>query len=190
MAADNMSLGRFRLDGIPPAPRGVPQVEVTFDIDANGILNVNAKDKATGKEQSVTITATTNLDENDIEKMVEEAAKNRTSDEQRKELIETRNRADALAYQAEKLLKDMGDKVPEDQRSSVESKAKDLREAIQGEDKARIQKLMDALQKDLQAIGQAAYQQPGGAGAGAAPQGEAEGQGDDEDVVEGEYHEA
>jgi molecular chaperone DnaK len=197
MAADNMSLGRFRLDGIPPAPRGVPQVEVTFDIDANGILNVNAKDKATGKEQSVTITATTNLDENDIEKMVEEAAKNRTSDEQRKELIETRNRADALAYQAEKLLKDMGDKVPEDQRSSVESKAKDLREAIQGEDKARIQKLMDALQKDLQAIGQAAYQQPGGAGAGAGPQGpqqgpqgEAEGQGDDEDVVEGKYREA
>jgi len=195
MAADNMSLGRFRLDGIPPAPRGVPQVEVTFDIDANGIINVNAKDKATGKEQSVTITATTNLDEDDIEKMVDEAAKNRTADEQRKELIELRNRGDSLAYQAEKLLKDMGEKVPADQRSEVESKVKDLREAIQGEDRSRIQNAVDALQSDLQAIGQAAYQQqPGAAGQpGAAQQGQGptgESGGDDEDVVEGEYREA
>jgi molecular chaperone DnaK len=193
MAADNMSLGRFRLDGIPPAPRGVPQVEVTFDIDANGILNVNAKDKATGKEQSVTITASTNLDENDIEKMVEEAAKNRTADEQRKELIELRNRGDSLAYQAEKLLKDMGEKVPADQRSKVESKVKDLREAIQGDDRSRIQKAIDSLQSDLQAIGQAAYQQqPGASGQpgaqGQGPSGETSG--DDEDVVEGEYREA
>jgi len=195
MAADNMSLGRFRLDGIPPAPRGVPQVEVTFDIDANGILNVNAKDKATGKEQSVTITATTNLDEDDIEKMVDEAAKNRTADEQRKELIELRNRGDSLAYQAEKLLKDMGEKVPADQRSKVESKVKDLREAIQGEDRSRIQKAIDALQSDLQAIGQAAYQQqPSAGGAGQpSPQGQGpsgEAGGDDEDVVEGEFREA
>jgi molecular chaperone DnaK len=194
MAADNMSLGRFRLDGIPPAPRGVPQVEVTFDIDANGILNVNAKDKATGKEQSVTITATTNLDEDDIEKMVDEAAKNRTADEQRKELIELRNRGDSLAYQAEKLLKDMGEKVPADQRSKVESKVKDLREAIQGDDRNRIQKAVDALQSDLEAIGQAAYQQqPGAAGAGqpgAQGQGPSGESGDDEDVVEGEYREA
>jgi molecular chaperone DnaK len=193
MAADNMSLGRFRLDGIPPAPRGVPQVEVTFDIDANGILNVNAKDKATGKEQSVTITATTNLNEDDIKKMVEEAAKNRTADEQRKELIELRNRGDSLAYQAEKLLKDMGEKVSADQRSKVESKVKDLREAIQGDDRSRIQKAIDALQSDLQAIGQAAYQQqPGTSGQpgtqGGGPSGETGG--DDEDVVEGEYREA
>lgn len=195
MAADNMSLGRFRLDGIPPAPRGVPQVEVTFDIDANGILNVTAKDKATGKEQKVTITASTNLDKSDIEQMVEEAAKNRTADEQRRELVELRNTGDSLAYQAEKLLKDMGDKVPEDQRSKVENSIKELREAVQGEDKARIQKLVDSLQGDLQAIGQAAYQQPGaapqGSPGGQAPSGESgDESGDDEDVVEGEYREA
>ncbi len=194
MAADNMSLGRFRLDGIPPAPRGVPQVEVTFDIDANGILNVTAKDKATGKEQKVTITASTNLDKSDIEQMVEEAAKNRTADEQRRELVELRNTGDSLAYQAEKLLKDMGDKVPEDQRSKVENSIKELREAVQGEDKARIQKLVDSLQGDLQAIGQAAYQQPGaapqGSPGGQAPSGESGESGDDEDVVEGEYREA
>jgi molecular chaperone DnaK len=194
MAADNMSLGRFRLDGIPPAPRGVPQVEVTFDIDANGILNVTAKDKATGKEQKVTITASTNLDKSDIEQMVEEAAKNRTADEQRRELVELRNTGDSLAYQAEKLLKDMGDKVPEDQRSKVENSIKELREAVQGEDKARIQKLVDSLQGDLQAIGQAAYQQPGAAPQGSpgsqAPSGESGESGDDEDVVEGEYREA
>ena len=189
MAADNMSLGRFRLDGIPPAQRGIPQVEVTFDIDANGILNVKAKDKATGKEQSVTITATTNLDKSDIEKMVEEAEKNRTADEQRKELIEARNQGDALAYQAEKLLNDMGDKVPAEQRSQVESKVKDLREAVQGDDKSRIEKLMNGLQTDLQAIGQAAYQQPGAGAEPQAPQGESD-KGDDEDVVEGEFHEA
>ena len=193
MAADNMSLGRFRLDGIPPAPRGVPQVEVTFDIDANGILNVNAKDKATGKEQSVTITATTNLDEDDIDKMVEEAAKNRTADEQRKELIELRNRGDSLAYQAEKLLKDMGEKVSDDQRSKVESKVKDLREAIQGDDRSRMQKAIDALQSDLQSIGEAAYQQQPGASGQPGAQGQAPGGEpgeDDEDVVEGEYREA
>ncbi|HAF49270.1 MAG TPA: molecular chaperone DnaK [Anaerolineaceae bacterium] len=194
MAQDNMSLGRFRLDGIPPAPRGIPQVEVTFDIDANGILNVNAKDKASGKEQSVTITATTNLDESDIKKMVDEAAKNRTADEQRKELIEMRNNGDSLAYQAEKLLKDMGDKVPADQRSKVESKVKDLREAIQGDDKTRIKNAMDALQSDLQAIGQAAYQEQPGASAqsgGVPGQGPADESGkDDEDVVEGEFREA
>jgi molecular chaperone DnaK len=192
MASDNMSLGRFRLDGIPPAPRGVPQVEVTFDIDANGILNVNAKDKASGKEQSVTITASTNLDKKDIEKMVDEAAKNRTADEQRKELIETRNHGDSLAYQAEKLLKDMGDKIPAEQQSQVESKVNDLREAIQGDDSTRIQKLMEALQADLQAIGQAAYQQPGAtpeAGAGPQPPSGEAGT-DDEDVVEGEFREA
>ncbi len=190
MAADNMSLGRFRLDGIPPAPRGVPQVEVTFDIDANGILNVTAKDKATGKEQKVTITASTNLDKSDIEEMVEEAAKNRTADEQRRELIEVRNTADSLAYQAEKLMKDMADKISDDQRSAIETKVKDLREAIQGEDKARIQKQMESLQTDLQAIGQAAYQQPGSPGA--APQSPPSGNegGADEDVVEGEFREA
>jgi molecular chaperone DnaK len=192
MATDNMSLGRFRLDGIPPAPRGVPQIEVTFDIDANGILNVAAKDKATGKEQKITITASTNLDKSDIEKMVEEAAKNRTADQQRKELIELRNQGDSLAYQAEKLLKDMGEKIPADQRGQVEGKINDLREAIQSDDKSRMQKTMEALQADLQAIGQAAYQQEGQApGAASGPQSSNGGSGqEDEDVVEGEFREA
>ena len=189
MAKDNMSLGRFRLEGIPPAPRGIPQIEVTFDIDANGIINVNAKDKATGKEQSVTITASTNLDKSDIEKMVEEAAKNRSADEQLKVLVEARNTGDSVAYQAEKLLKDMEDKIPAEQRSSVESKIKDLREAIQGDDVSRIQQLVEAMQTELQAIGQAAYQQPGEPPQGGpAPEGDSGGE--DEDVVEGEFREA
>ena len=193
MASDNMSLGRFRLDGIPPAPRGIPQVEVTFDIDANGILDVTAKDKATSKEQKITITASTNLDKRDIERMVEEAAKNRTVDEQRKELIELKNQGDALAYQAEKLLKDLGEKVPSEQRGNVESKVNDLRDAIQGEDKTRIQRLITDLQSDLETIGQAAYQQAGAdPGTAAGPQAGPESgtDGDSEDVVEGEFREA
>jgi molecular chaperone DnaK len=190
MAADNMTLGRFRLDGIPPAPRGIPQVEVTFDIDANGILDVTAKDKATGKEQKITITASTNLDKSDIEKMVEEAAKNRTADEQRRELIELKNQADTLAYQADKLLKDLGEKVPSEQRGTIESKVRDLRDAIKSEDKNQIQKLMESLQTDMQAIGQAAYQQPGAApGQEGGPSTENK-TGDDDDVVEGEFREA
>ena len=188
MAADNMTLGRFRLEGIPAAPRGVPQVEVTFDIDANGILNVKAKDKATGKEQSVTITASTNLNKADIDKMVEEASKNRTVDEARKELVELRNQGDTIAYQAEKLVKDMGDKLTADQRSNVENKVKELREAIQGDDKSQIQNLINALQNDLQTIGQAAYQQEGASDQTSGAQDN--GHGDDEDVVEGEFREA
>ena len=192
MAADNMSLGRFRLEGIPPAPRGIPQIDVTFDIDANGIIHVMAKDKASGKEQSVTITASTNLDKSDVERMVEEASKNRSADDARKELVELRNQADTAAYQAEKLVKDMGDKIPADQRSQVESKVKDLREAIQGDDKAQIKSLMDALQADLQAIGQAAYAQQDAADpqAGGAQAPVNEPAHSDEDVVEGEFHEA
>jgi molecular chaperone DnaK len=119
MAADNMTLGRFRLDGIPPAPRGIPQVEVTFDIDANGILSVTAKDKATGKEQKVTITASTNLNKSEIDRMVNEATQHRREDEQRKQLIEARNQGDSLAYQAEKTLRDLGDKVPGDKRTYI-----------------------------------------------------------------------
>jgi len=187
MASDNMSLGRFRLDGIPLAPRGIPQIEVTFDIDSNGILNVTATDKATGKEQKVTITASTNLNKQDIEKMVGEAEKNRSTDEQRKALVELRNQGDTLVYQAEKLLKDLGDKVTPDQRSNVESKVRDLRETIQGDDQARIKSLIDSLQTDLQAIGQAAYQQPQ-SGEPQNPNGDPDGNG--EDVVEGEFTEA
>ncbi|MEE9217135.1 MAG: molecular chaperone DnaK, partial [Anaerolineales bacterium] len=130
MASDNNSLGRFRLEGIPAAPRGIPQIEVTFDIDANGILSVNAKDKATGKEQSVTITASTNLDKDDVERMVEEAKSNEAEDQKRKEIADVRNSADSLAYQAEKTLNELGDKVPADDRESIEGKVKDLREAL------------------------------------------------------------
>jgi len=191
MAVDNMSLGRFRLDGIPPAPRGIPQVEVTFDIDANGILDVTAKDKATAKEQKITITASTNLDQKDIEKLVEEAEKNRNEDEQRKALIELKNQGDSLAYQAEKLLKDMGDKIPADQREKVETQVKELREAIEGEDKTRIQELINALQTDLQAIGEAAYQQQAGAPPASSSQTPETGKDKgNEDVVEGEFREA
>ncbi|NLN69816.1 MAG: molecular chaperone DnaK [Chloroflexi bacterium] len=191
LAADNMSLGRFRLDGIPPAPRGIPQIEVTFDIDANGILDVTAKDKASGKEQKITITASTNLDKADINKLVEEAAKHRTEDEQRKALIELRKQGDQLAYQAEKLLKDLGEKVSPEQRTSVESKVSDLREALLGEDKARLQSLINALQAELQAIGEAAHQQTtAGPEATGVHSPEAEVHTGDEDVVEGEFREA
>ncbi len=151
---------------------------------------MTAKDKATGKEQKITITASTNLDKKDIEKMVEEAAQNRTADEQRKELIELKNQGDSLAYQAEKLLQDMGDKIPAEQRGKVESQVKELREALEGEDKTGIQNLVNALQSDLQAIGQAAYQQTGAApasGPQAPPSNTEKG---DEDVVEGEFREA
>lgn len=191
MAGDNMTLGRFRLDGIPPAPRGIPQIEVTFDIDANGIINVTAKDKATGKEQKVTITASTNLSKGEVDRMVKEAAQHHSEDEQRKQLIEARNQGDSLAYQAEKLLKDMGDKVSDEQRSSVEAKVKTLRETIQGDDLQAIQNVSQALQSDLEAIGQMAYQQEQAASqseVGSAQTQPSGGQ-EDEDVIEGEFTE-
>jgi len=191
MAGDNMTLGRFRLDGIPPAPRGIPQIEVTFDIDANGIINVTAKDKATSKEQKITITASTNLGKDEIDRMVKEAAQHRSEDEQRKQLVEARNQGDSLAYQAEKLLKDLGDKVSDEQRSSVEAKVKTLRETIQGDDLQAIQNASQALQSDLEAIGKMAYQQEQAGSqseAGSAPTEPSGGQ-EDEDVIEGEFTE-
>ena len=145
MAGDNISLGRFRLEGIPPAPRGIPQVEVTFDIDANGIINVSARDKASGKEQRVTITASTNLNKNDVERMVSEAQKNEEVDKRRKELVEARNNADSAAYQAEKLLKERGESVPANVRADVEAKINDLRSAMNGEDLQAIRTRTEAL---------------------------------------------
>jgi len=193
LAADNMTLGRFRLDGIPPAPRGIPQIEVTFDIDANGILSVTAKDKATGKEQKVTITASTNLNKADVERMVREAEQHKSEDERRKQLIEARNIGDSTAYQAEKLLRDMGDKVDAGKRSELEGKIKELRDAIAGDNLTVIQNATQAVQDLMQAIGSAAYQQtqPGTA-TGEAQSGPQQGgtdQGGD-DVVDGEFHEA
>ena len=164
MAADNKSLGRFVLDGIPPAPRGVPQVEVTFDIDANGILNVSAKDKATGKEQKITITGSTGLSKEEVEKMTKEAEANAEEDKKKKEGIETRNIADSLVYQTEKTLKEQGDKVPADVRTEVEQKLNELKEALKGEDVDDIKKKGDALGEVLQKVGSAMYGQQGQAG--------------------------
>lgn len=164
MAADNKSLGRFILDGIPPAPRGVPQVEVTFDIDANGILNVSAKDKASGKEQKITITGSTGLDKDEVEKMTKEAEANAEADKKKKEEIETRNHADTLVYTAEKSLKDAGDKVPTDVKTEVEEKIKAVKDAKEGslED---LKTKADALAESLQKIGASMYKdQPGADG--------------------------
>ncbi|HZB95136.1 MAG TPA: molecular chaperone DnaK, partial [Herpetosiphonaceae bacterium] len=182
MAADNMTLGRFRLDGIPAAPRGVPQIEVTFDIDANGILHVTARDKATGKEQKITITASTNLSKQDVERMVNEAQSHAAEDRARRERIELKNQADTMAYQAERTLNDLGDKVDPAQKSRAESQIADLRSAIQEEDESRMRSLMSDLQQTLQTIGQAAY-----AGTDQAPEAGGNGSGSQEGVVEGEY---
>jgi molecular chaperone DnaK len=186
MAGDNMTLGHFRLEGITPAPRGLPQIEVTFDIDANGILNVSAVDKATGKSQQVTITASTNLNKQDVERMVSEAKKNEAADRQRKELAEARNTADSLAYAAEKTLRELGDKVPGQDRQGIEQKIADLREAIKRDDVARIRTLTEEVQQASYALSQQMQ-----AGAQSARDGGASGPGREEgDVVEGEYHEA
>ena len=195
LAADNMTLGRFRLDGIPPAPRGIPQIEVTFDIDANGILHVTAQDKATGKEQKITITASTNLSENDIDRMVKEAEQNADADRERKALIEARNLADNLVYQSEKTLKDLGDNVDATLKADVESKIEAVKKALETDDKAQIVSTSEALQQALSQIGQAAYQQAGPQAApadGATPNGNTGGEapGSDEDVIEGEFTEA
>jgi molecular chaperone DnaK len=159
MAGDNMSLGRFRLDGIPPAQRGVPQVEVTFDIDANGILHVTAKDKATGKEQKVTITASTNLNKNDIERMVQESKLNEAADKKRREAIQVKNDADNLSYQIEKALRDLGDKVPSAEKASIETKVNELKQAAQGDDIEHIKKLTEELQNTFHALSQQMYAQ-------------------------------
>jgi molecular chaperone DnaK len=192
MAADNMSLGRFRLDGIPPAPRGMPQIEVTFDIDANGILHVTAKDKATGKEQKITVTASTNLNKSDIEKMVQEARQHESEDKKRKEMIEARNAADNLAYQTEKTLKDLGDKVSASEKSKLEGQISDLRAAAQTEDVERIKKLTEELQNAFHALSQQLYAQgqPEGQPTGAGPSTPPPPSGGSDDVIEGEVKDA
>ncbi len=189
MASDNMSLGRFRLDGIPPAARGIPQVEVTFDIDANGILNVTAKDKATGKEQKVTITASTNLDKSDIDDMVKQAKAHEAEDKKRREMIDLKNSADNLGYQTEKTLKELGDKVSDDDRKDIEGKIETLKKAAEGDDADTIRKATEDLQNAFNAISQQLYQQdeqaPPTGDMGAAP---AENT-DDDDIIEGEVSE-
>lgn len=182
MAADNMLLGQFRLEGIPPAPRGTPQIEVMFDIDANGILSVMAKDKATGKEQRISITASTNLNKNDIDRMVKDGEKNAAADAKRKELADARNTGDQTAYQAEKSLKDLGEKVSGADRGEAESKINDLKDAIKTDDINRIKKATEAVQETLMKIGQSGY----AAGENGAANGSAKPSSADDDVIEGE----
>ncbi|WP_009632510.1 molecular chaperone DnaK [Synechocystis sp. PCC 7509] len=170
MSTDNKSLGTFRLDGIPPAPRGVPQIEVIFDIDANGILNVTAKDKGSGKEQSISITGASTLDKSEVERMVQQAEQNASTDKERREKIERKNQADSLAYQAEKQIADLGDKVPADDKTKIEGMIKNLRDAVASENDEQIKVLMPELQQTLYTIGANLYQQ-GGGDAGAAPGG-------------------
>lgn len=159
-ARDNKTLGRFILDGIPPAPRGVPQVEVVFDIDANGILNVSAKDKATGKEQKITITASSTLSEDEVAKMQKDAEAHAEEDKKRKELVETKNMADSLLYTTEKAVKDAGDKLPEADKKDIEEKAEELKKAKEGEDVEAIKKAYEALGEAVQKVGSAMYGQP------------------------------
>ncbi|MBD2504408.1 molecular chaperone DnaK [Anabaena azotica] len=191
-ANDNKSLGTFRLDGIPPAPRGVPQIEVVFDIDANGILNVTAKDKGTGKEQSISITGASTLDKSDVDRMVREAEQNASSDKERREKIERKNQADSLAYQAEKQIQELGDKVPEADKTKVEGLVKELREAVAKEDDEQIKKLTPELQQALFAVGSNIYQQAGGAAPGAdGPQdGGSTSSGGGDDVIDADFTES
>ena len=182
MAADNMSLGRFRLEGIPPAPRGVPQIDVTFDIDANGILHVTAKDKATGKEQKITITASTNLNKQDVERLVREAQQHAAEDRQRRELADARNQADTLIYQVEKALREVGDQMPPADRERIEAQINDLRTAMQGEDVSRIRQGSETLQQMANALGQqVSARQAGGS--------DVQGGNGTSDVIEGEFTE-
>ncbi len=196
MAADNKSLGRFELVGIPPAPRGVPQIEVTFDIDANGIVSVSAKDLGTGKEQSIKIHPSSGLSEEEIQKMIKEAQEHAAEDEKKKKLIETRNQADTLIYTTEKSLRDLGDKVDSALRSEIEGKIEALRKLMDGEDEEAIRKAMDDLAQASHRLAEKLYQQSSASGAtgsgtsaGAQQGSGGSNSGQDDDVVDAEYKE-
>lgn len=201
MASNNKTIGRFRLDGIPPAPRGIPQIEVTFDIDANGIVNISAKDTATGKEQKITITATSHLSDDEIERMVNEAKEHADEDKKQRESIDAKNTADGLVYSTEKLLKDMGEKVPADMKTKIEDQVKVLKKALESDDADQIKKETETLQNLQNELSQKLYAQSGAeaGGSGAGPgAGAAGGQqqaggpqqgsnGDDDDVIDAEF---
>jgi molecular chaperone DnaK len=194
MAASNKTLGRFELVGIPPAPRGVPQIEVTFDIDANGIVNVSAKDMATSKEQSIQITASSGLSKEDIEKLIKDAELHADDDKKKKELVEARNHADTLIYSTEKSLKDLGEKVDAETRSKIEAASADLKKAMEGDDVKEIQRLSEELTQASHKVAEAMYKQASEAGAGAADPGpdadaNAGGAGADDDVVDADFEE-
>ncbi len=194
IARENRLLGQFDLTGIPPAPRGVPKINVTFDIDANGIVNVSAKDQATARQQSITITGSTTLDKHEVERMVNEAQSHAEEDKKRKELAEARNAADTLAYQVEKQIGELGDKISAADKSTLESGVKEVREAAVGEDVARIRTATDNLQKTMMGISQRIYE--AGAQAGpqggpqAGPQGEQKPAGGEEEIIDTEYRES
>ena len=189
MSGDNKTLGRFMLDGIPPAPRGVPQIEVSFDIDANGILNVSAKDKGTGKEQKITITASTGLSDEEIKKMTEDAEAHAEEDKKKKDAVETRNNAETIIATTDKMMKESGDKIGEDDKKEIEAKVAELKTALEADNLEDMKAKMEELSQVAQKIGAAMYQQQGAAG---APEGAAEPvkekvvDGGPEDVIEGE----
>jgi molecular chaperone DnaK len=210
MAEDNMLLGQFRLDGIPPARRGQPQIEVTYDIDANGILNVSAKDKATEREQKITITASTNLSDNEVDDLIEEAKRHESEDQKRQELVDARNEADAMTYQIEKAMEELGEKVPGDLRAELESLINDVRSVKDGENVEAIRNKIEQLRKASMKLGQQAYGEQPGAGAGptgpnvgpgfgpggqpgapgaGGPSGPSGEEDEEPDVVEGEFRE-
>lgn len=196
MAADNKTLGKFILDGIPPAPRGVPQIEVTFDIDADGILNVSAKDKATSREQKITITASSGLNDDEIDRMVKEAEEYADEDRMRKEQAEVRNRADSTIFMAEKSLKEFGDQVDNAVKQDIEDKIADVRNALNGSDVDRIRTSTDALSMAVQQLGAGMYEQQGAApdmnGTGTNAGGDDDRRAEPEsgeDIIEGEFSE-
>ncbi len=187
MARDNRTLGRFILDGIPGAPRGVPKIEVTFDIDANGILDVKAKDTATGREQSIKITGTSTLGKDEVDKMVKEAERYAEEDKRKREIAETRNRGDSLVYQTERMLKEVGDKISADERQKVEAKLKDLKDALTGEDVAKIGRAVDELQQASFKLAEAMYAKAGTPGGGKAPDGPPGGAKPGDEVIDADY---
>ena len=187
MAVDNKTLGRFMLDGIIPAPRGMPQIEVTFDIDANGIVSVKAQDKGTGKEQKIVITASSGLSKDEVKQMQRDAEAHAAEDAKRREEIETKNTADNLAYTAEKTLQEHGDKVPADLKQQTEEKIASVRSALQGSDVAEIQRTMQELSDTMQQVGASVYQTP--PSDAEAPTQEEEPPKTDEGTVEGEFRE-
>ncbi len=191
MAKDNKTLGKFELVGIPPAPRGVPQIEVTFDIDANGILNVSAKDKATGKEQAIRITASSGLTEEEIEKMVKDAEAHAEEDKRKKEMIEVKNKADSLVYATQKSLKDFGDKISEDEKKEIEEAIEKTKKAIEGDSKEEIEKAMEELARKSHKLAEEAYKKAQAEGGSAQGESAAQSEGtkDEEDVVEAEVEE-
>jgi molecular chaperone DnaK len=192
MAANNKTLGRFELVGIPPAPRGVPQIEVTFDIDANGIVNVSAKDKATSKEQSIQITASSGLSKEEIDRLVKDAESHAEDDRKKRELVEARNHADALIYSTERSIKDLGEKVDKDTKVKVEEAVGKLRKAMEGDDKDEIRRLSEELTNASHKLAEAMYQQASqaeGQKAGAGAAGGAKASKPEEDVVDADFEE-